>query len=1019
FKFSLWDGATVGSGSRVWPSSSPGAATASVRQGVFTVNIGDTANGYPDALSYNFTTNPVYLQVEVSTSGSSYETLSPRQLVSSSAFSQISGAVSGTGQSTVGTTTPTANGVLTVEATSSTAIPLLIRGAVSQAANLFDVRSAANTSLFSIDNNGAASIVNLLITGSSTLQNLSFLNATGLQATTTSFFATTASSTNLFASNLHVGSLSGFLKATAGAVSSALINLTSDVSGILSVANGGTGWAAIASGAIPYGNGSNALATTTTGSNGQVLALVGGVPTWTATSTLSTISGTLGVGSGGTGATSFGQGWLYTSGGTNALAASTSPTVNYITSTSTTATSTFAAGISTTRLNTTATSTLAGIVSQTIIPNGDATYDLGSPTNRFRDLYLSTASLHLESTAAETGSAKQWKFGIDTGNGQQTGTSTGFFRIQEGTAPMFYLNHAGQLGVGVTDPRARLHIQGNSWLSGFSNGTISSAGTTVTGIGTSFLYGYNKVSIGDQILANGQVRTIVSVQSNNSLTIDSAFSPALSNETFQFQQPIARFDNSAGDTKFIIGPGGSVGIGDQNPTGLLSVGAGDAFTVNAFGEVASGTWSGAAIRSGFGGTGSTTLSGILLGNGTSPVQTLKIGSGLSLTSGTLSASSSGITSLGGQTGATQTFATSTDTNLALTVTSSGNTHTFTPSWVGTLGATRGGTSIASPAAAGILLGTFSGGGWQQVATSSLGLLTSNVAEGSNQYFTNARVQTYLDSLTKGYFFATSSADFWKTQNNFFSTSSTDFWKTQNNFFATSSTDYWLTQKTTSNLAEGSNLYFTNNRVASVIAGTTTDALLEGSTNQYFTNARARSALSSTFPIQYNSTSGLFSLAFGTTTSNTWTGTQTFGNTTATNATTTSLYIGTLSGVLKATSGQVAAAIAGTDYENPLTFSYPLSRAANAISLAFSTTTNNTWSGTNTFNGNVTAVSATSTNLNTTVLGIGGTNYFTSLTGSGLLNTAGVLTLDRTGDWNGCANIMREERNPHVLSGRGR
>jgi hypothetical protein len=52
------------------------------------------------------------------------------------------------------------------------------------------------------------------------------------------------------------------------------------------------------------------------------------------------------ISSGGTGANTFGQGWIYSNGGTGALAASTSPTVNYITATSTTATSTFAGGLS-------------------------------------------------------------------------------------------------------------------------------------------------------------------------------------------------------------------------------------------------------------------------------------------------------------------------------------------------------------------------------------------------------------------------------------------------------------------------------------------------------------------------------------------------------------------------------------------------------------------------------------------------------------------------------------------------
>src|SRR3990172_9385959 len=44
----------------------------------------------------------------------------------------------------------------------------------------------------------------------------------------------------------------------------------------------------------------------------------------------------------------------------------------------------------------------------------------------------------------------------------------------------------------------------------------------------------------------------------------------------------------------------------------------------------------------------------------------------------------GITSLGGQTGGTQTFATSSDTNIGLEVGSAGDIHTLTSKWIGTL-----------------------------------------------------------------------------------------------------------------------------------------------------------------------------------------------------------------------------------------------------------------------------------------------------------------------------------------------
>jgi hypothetical protein len=99
FKFSIWNVATNGTSgvNRLWPSTDPSQIASTVRQGVFSVNIGDTANGYPDSLNYDFnTSNDVYLQVEVSsTNGGAFQTLSPRQRISSAPFARLSGAVSG------------------------------------------------------------------------------------------------------------------------------------------------------------------------------------------------------------------------------------------------------------------------------------------------------------------------------------------------------------------------------------------------------------------------------------------------------------------------------------------------------------------------------------------------------------------------------------------------------------------------------------------------------------------------------------------------------------------------------------------------------------------------------------------------------------------------------------------------------------------------------------------------------------------------------------------------------------
>lgn len=119
-----------------------------------------------------------------------------------------------------------------------------------------------------------------------------------------------------------------------------------------------------------------------------------------------------------------------------------------------------------------------------------------------------------------------------------------------------------------------------------------------------------------------------------------------------------------------------------------------------------------------GGTGSSTLSGIILGNGTSPVQTLKLGTGLTLTSGTLSSSggsggSGNVSTSTGETAGQLAYWTSTNGTPALlgkvATTSLGVTAPFTFS--GTLGAQVGGVggsfgcTLASSGVTGCLSGT--------------------------------------------------------------------------------------------------------------------------------------------------------------------------------------------------------------------------------------------------------------------------------------------------------------------------
>ncbi|MES2014646.1 MAG: hypothetical protein V4437_02405, partial [Patescibacteria group bacterium] len=65
------------------------------------------------------------------------------------------------------------------------------------------------------------------------------------------------------------------------------LNIATQASGILSASNGGTGLASVQANTLLLGNGTGAFATTSSGTNGQILSLVGGVPSWVATTTYS------------------------------------------------------------------------------------------------------------------------------------------------------------------------------------------------------------------------------------------------------------------------------------------------------------------------------------------------------------------------------------------------------------------------------------------------------------------------------------------------------------------------------------------------------------------------------------------------------------------------------------------------------------------------------------------------------------------------------------------------------------
>jgi hypothetical protein len=148
--------------------------------------------------------NSTFNGSNVSATTASFGSLTISNFTATSTFGNFSGGFATVGNLFI-TGSSTLQNFTALNSTSTNATTTNSFATTASSTNLFATFANFGTTVIS----GLSSLANLLVTGSSTLQNFTALNSTSTNATTTNSFATTASSTNLFATNANFGNFGG------------------------------------------------------------------------------------------------------------------------------------------------------------------------------------------------------------------------------------------------------------------------------------------------------------------------------------------------------------------------------------------------------------------------------------------------------------------------------------------------------------------------------------------------------------------------------------------------------------------------------------------------------------------------------------------------------------------------------------------------------------------------------------------------------------------------------------------
>jgi hypothetical protein len=126
--------------------------------------------------------------------------------------------------------------------------------------------------------------------------------------------------------------------------------------------------------------------------------------------------------------------------------------------------------------------------------------------------------------------------------------------IGQAPATRMVIDANGNVGVGTISPRGALHVEVKPPVSG----RIKSSGRTITGNNTHF---QSVVRVGDFLVAGEQRRMITGFTSDASLTVDTMFTPALTQDVeYKIERPA-----------LVVTSDGNVGIGTMTPQAMLEV----------------------------------------------------------------------------------------------------------------------------------------------------------------------------------------------------------------------------------------------------------------------------------------------------------------------------------------------------------------------------------------------------------------------------------------------------------------